>query len=192
MDSRTLCLGTLILGDASGYEIRKMFEEGPFAHFQDAGYGSIYPALRKLLDEGLVAIIAPAPEATEGERGHPDKKIYAITDAGRAAFREALAITPGRDKIRSDACFLMFFADWLEPAHLARVFDDYLAHFKDRAAFVKSLDPEGVPPGRLFTRGLGVAFYEAIAAYMEANRDMLMQTRPAAPVEPARPADAAE
>jgi len=50
MDVKTLCLGVLSLGDASGYEIRKMFEEGPFAHFHHASFGSIYPALSPLLD----------------------------------------------------------------------------------------------------------------------------------------------
>src|SRR3546814_8991519 len=33
MDAKTLCLGVLSRGAASGYEIKKAFEEGPFSHF---------------------------------------------------------------------------------------------------------------------------------------------------------------
>jgi len=167
MDAKTLCLGVLMLGDASGYEIRKMFEEGPFAHFQDVGYGSIYPSLSRLAEEGLVAISgAPAD-------GRPEKKVYRATDAGRAAFRSALARPPASDKVRSDTCFLMFFAEHLDPAHLRAVYDEYLALHRAQVAFMQTLSPEGVSKGRLFVRGLGLAYYQAIAAYMEENRDLL-------------------
>ncbi len=53
MDVKTLCLAVLFQGEATGYEIKKAFEEGPFAHFQRASFGSIYPALSKLLVEEL-------------------------------------------------------------------------------------------------------------------------------------------
>ena len=52
MDARTLCLGALELGDASGYEIKKLYEEGDLSHFYAVGFGSIYPALTRLV-EGL-------------------------------------------------------------------------------------------------------------------------------------------
>ena len=56
MDVKTLCLGVLSRGDASGYEIKKQCEEGPFAHFYAAGFGSIYPALNALWSEGLISV----------------------------------------------------------------------------------------------------------------------------------------
>ena len=55
MDVKTLCLGVLHLGDASGYEIKKQCEEGPFGQFFAAGFGSIYPALAALHEQGRVA-----------------------------------------------------------------------------------------------------------------------------------------
>jgi len=39
MDVKTLCLGVLNRGEASGYEIKKQCEEGPFSHFYAAGFG---------------------------------------------------------------------------------------------------------------------------------------------------------
>ncbi|MEQ9449689.1 MAG: PadR family transcriptional regulator [Rhodospirillaceae bacterium] len=160
MDAKTLCLGVLVMGDASGYEIRKMFEEGPFAHFQDVGYGSIYPALSKLSEEGLIAVAE-----TPGE-GHPDKKVYAVTPAGRAVFRQSLARVPMNDKVRSDTAFLMFFAEFLDPDHLRAVYDDYLAFYRARVEIMQGLDPEGVPEGRLFVRENYMQFYNLSSRYI--------------------------
>ena len=63
MDVKTLCLGVLSRGAASGYEIKKQCEEGPFAHFYAAGFGSIYPALNSLLNDRLISLgrFAPRP-----------------------------------------------------------------------------------------------------------------------------------
>lgn len=172
MDAKTLCLGVLVMGDASGYEIRKMFEEGPFAHFQDVGYGSIYPALAKLSEDGLIAVTETPDE------GHPDKKVYTATPAGRAVFRKSLARKPANDKIRSDAAFLMFFAEFLDPDHLREIYDDYLSFYRDRIQIMQGLDPEGVPEGQLFVRGLGLAFYQAVVTYMTDNRERFLNAAP--------------
>ena len=69
MHVTTLCLGALVFGDATGYEINKMFEDGPFSHFLDASYGSIYPALTRLTEEGLVTCKA------EQQERRPDKNL---------------------------------------------------------------------------------------------------------------------
>ena len=100
MNVRTLCLSILYNGDASGYDIRRMCTEGNFAYFVEASYGSIYPALAKLEDEALVS------SRTEQQDGKPARKVYTITDAGRAAFAEELSEPLGEDMFRSP--FLMF------------------------------------------------------------------------------------
>ncbi len=169
MDAKTLCLGVLMTGAASGYEIRKMFDEGPFAHFQDVGYGSIYPALAKLLDEGAVEIVGSSGE------GNRERKVYQVTEAGRGAFRETLSKPPARDKIRSDTAFLLFFAEFLDPDHLRDVYDDYLNYYRERADVLEGLDAEGISDGRLFVRGLGLSFYRALADYMTENRDRMLR-----------------
>ena len=107
MDAKTLCLGMLTRGEASGYEIRKAFEDGPFHHFFDVGYGSIYPALGRLDDAGLVSCRAEAQDK------RPDKKVYSITPDGQQAFVEGLMEPPAADKLRSEFLFLLFFAGML-------------------------------------------------------------------------------
>jgi PadR family transcriptional regulator AphA len=100
MNVRTLCLSILYDGEATGYEIRRLCTEGECAYFVEASYGSIYPALAKLEDEKLVT------SRTEHQTGKPAKKVYSITDAGRAAFAEELTGALGDDVFRSP--FLLF------------------------------------------------------------------------------------
>lgn len=73
MNVRTICLSILYEGESTGYEIRKLSIEGEYSYFVDASYGSIYPALAKLEQDGLVT------SRVEAQAGKPAKKIYAIT-----------------------------------------------------------------------------------------------------------------
>jgi DNA-binding PadR family transcriptional regulator len=169
MDAKTLCLGVLMLGHASGYEIKKEFESGPFAHFHAAGFGSIYPALNTLKAEGLVT-------CTEMEQdGRPDKKVYSITESGREAFRRALHKEPAPDSFRSEAIFMMFFGHLLDRDHLRRVYDHYFARYRARVERMAQQDMTGCPAGRRFVNGLGLAVYRASLGYMEQNRDLLFE-----------------
>lgn len=202
MDAKTLCLGVLALGDASGYEIRKQFEEGPFAYFHETSFGSIYPALTKLTAENLVTCTDVRQE------GKPDKKVYSITDAGRAFFRDALHKEPAKDRIRSESLYMFFFADLLEPAQLNDVYDKYLTYYRGQVARLEAFDEavanpdqaeeilgqvmtdsmrsalahgcgvsadgtKGENPHREFTRGFGLALYRTVVGYLEDNRDQL-------------------
>ena len=169
MDARTLCLGVLMLGHASGYEIKKHFEEGPFAHFHAAGFGSIYPALNTLKTEGLVTCIEMEQD------GRPDKKVYSITDSGREAFRRALHRQPTPNSFRSEAIFMMFFGSLLDRDHLRHVYDDYVARYRTRVDHMAQQDMAGRPADRRFVHGMGLAVYRASIAYMEENRDLLFE-----------------
>ena len=116
MNIRTLCLGILSFREATGYEIKKMVEDGMFSHFIDASYGSIYPALTQMLNEGLLTVRA------EEQSGKPDKKVYAIT-ARRAApaLAEAVDVFPRPDKFKSEFLFQMLLMDQLSGEKLAAI-----------------------------------------------------------------------
>ena len=167
MDVKTLCLGVLTLGEASGYEIKKAFEDGPFAHFHAAGFGSIYPALNRLSAEGLVTCIE------ETQAGRPAKKVYGITASGMSAFREALGKEPSRDSYRSECLFMLFFGHLLEGAQRRRVFEQYLGTFAERVSRMAEIDLSELPDDRRFVCGFGLAIYRAAIEYMENNRDLL-------------------
>lgn len=111
MNVKTICLAILHDGDATGYEIRKLSTEGEYAYFVEASFGSIYPALARLEADGLVQ------SHVEQQTGRPAKKIYAITDAGRESFRDALFEDLGDDEFRSAFLLFVRFASEL-PADL--------------------------------------------------------------------------
>ncbi len=68
MNVRTLCLSVLYQGEATGYDIRRQCSEGKFSYFVEASYGSIYPALAKLEEDGLVT------SRLEQQDGKPARK----------------------------------------------------------------------------------------------------------------------
>jgi len=181
MDAKTLCLGMLTQGEASGYEIRKAFEDGPFHHFFDVGYGSIYPALGRLDEAGLVSCRAEAQDK------RPDKKVYSITPEGQRAFVEALMEPPAPDKLRSEFLFLLFFADLLPAHHVEHVVEGRLAEIRGALDRMESCAGEDMGPSHDFVHGYGLAIYHAVATYLEENRHLLTAaTEPAATSAPAR------
>ncbi len=160
MDVKTLCLGVLSRGACSGYEIRKQFEEGPFSHFQEAGFGSIYPALKKLTEETLVTC------EQRPQDSRPDKKVYAITQKGRHALFEAVNRPPGEDKFRSDFMYMMFFSDLISPADLDRRIAERAVYHKVQLEQLESCG-EFRSPGERFVRNFGLAMHRAALAYVE-------------------------
>jgi len=164
MDVKTACLGVLSLGDATGYEIKKQFEDGPFSHFFQAGFGSIYPALNDLLANGLVT------RADPGLDGRADRKVYAITDAGQRALTRSLAEPAPSDKIRSDALVMLSFAEHMTEAHRTEIFDFYLNDVRERARRLAENTPEDDTSHRAVIAGLGHAIYETFARYLAENR----------------------
>lgn len=168
MDVKTVCLGVLTLGDATGYEIRKMFEDGPFQYFTDAGFGSIYPALNKLHAEGLVTF------EQQSQSGRPDKKVYSITEHGRAAFAEAIHKRPGPDKIRSDFLFTLFFEHLLPRRLIAEAVEQQIDWYRSRLEHMRSCDRSGWGDGPVFVNQFGQAVYAAALAFLEENRSELV------------------
>ncbi len=167
MDARTLCLAVLSRGDASGYEIKKALEEAPFSHFQDTGFGSIYPALGKLTKAELIYGTAMAQEK------RPDKKVYAITEAGRRALIEALMEPPALDRYRSDFLFVLFLGHLLPGAHLIEIVDQRIAFYEAQIARMEGCVLDHRPAGQQLVHGFGLTIYRAAAQYLRDNRAAL-------------------
>jgi PadR family transcriptional regulator, regulatory protein AphA len=165
MDVKTLCLGVLSRKECSGYEIRKEFEEGGFGHFQEAGFGSIYPALKKLTEEGLVV-------ATEHQQdSRPDKKVYRITPQGRQALFEAVNREPGPDSFRSDFLFTLFFADLLPPRQVDRLVANRIAYHREVVREMEAgTEAAELSPGEAFVMKFGLAMHKAACDFLEEHQ----------------------
>ncbi len=74
-------LGIISFGDCSGYDIKKKIDN-EIGNFYKVSNGQIYPILKKLVLQKNTTFI------TEKNDGKPDRKIYAITDQGRAVLKE--------------------------------------------------------------------------------------------------------
>ncbi|HET7334865.1 MAG TPA: PadR family transcriptional regulator, partial [Rhizomicrobium sp.] len=126
MDVRTICLGILTRGEATGYEIKKIFETDGYQHFVEASFGSIYPALNRLTVEKLVSVRAEAQEK------RPDRKVYSITPEGRSAFLASLMQPLPEDRHRSAFVFAMLFSHLLPNNRVSTLLDTYIAQCEEK------------------------------------------------------------
>ena len=160
MNVKTICLAILTEGDATGYEIRKLSTEGEYAYFVEASFGSIYPALARLEADGLVH------SHVEQQSGRPAKKIYAITDAGREAFRDALFEDLGEDVYRS--AFLLFarFASEL-PADLVETrLTERLSQQDEAIRHLRELKEKHTSPEDAWVISYGITCIEGARDYL--------------------------
>jgi PadR family transcriptional regulator AphA len=164
MDVRTICLGILTRGDATGYEIKKLFEDDGYQHFVEASFGSIYPALGRLTEEGLVLV------REEAQEKRPDRKVYSITPRGRAAFLGALMKPLPEDKHRSPFVFAMLFSHLLPQAHVTAMLDAYIAQVEGKFGQLNEQRSGPQTAGERFVTGFGHAVYDAILTFLHAHR----------------------
>lgn len=166
MDVKTLCLGILSFGEATGYDIKKYFEQ-ELSHFFGAGYGSIYPALAELAAAGLVDCEERSVE------GRPDRKVYRLTGAGRNAFAEALRNTEPRHKVRSEFLALLYFSHMLPTDNLSSVLDRHLVEIERLLGLISEAEGEQRTAGIRFTCGLGRAVLETKRRYIVEHRHQI-------------------
>jgi DNA-binding PadR family transcriptional regulator len=164
MDVRTICLGILSRGDATGYEIKKLFDDDGYQHFVEASFGSIYPALGRLTEEGLVSV------REELQEKRPDRKVYSITDKGRAAFLSALMKPLPEDRHRSPFVFAMLFSHLLPQPRVVEMLDTYIE--KSEATLAQMMEPKATAQtdGEQFVIGYGKAVYTAMLKFLRNYR----------------------
>lgn len=168
MSVKTLCLGALSFQEGTGYDIKKLFEAA-FSHFHSASFGSIYPALRQLEADGLVAC-----RVEPGER-HPDRKLFSLTKSGRTVLIDELTRLPARESVRSDFLVLMFFAHLLPTEVLAAKLDEIEAHYRAELAYLEAA-AAGCPhpAGIAYTIEQGIRVYRSKLELLTERRAALL------------------
>ena len=138
-------LGLLSQKPQSGYDLRKTFATTALRHYSDSP-GSIYPALRRLEDRGLI-------EKRNGESADPRRRQdFQLTAEGRKALVNWLEAPLTREDVRMRAAEIMLrfaFMDGNVPrSTAARFLDQFIvemsayaaesrAHWDQMAAMVK-------------------------------------------------------
>jgi len=164
MNVRTLCLGILSFEEATGYEIKKLSVEGRFSHFIDASFGSIYPALTRLCEEGLVNV------RVEQQEGRPSRKVYSITETGRREFVKSLAEPPAPDKIKSEFLFVVLCSEFLDGEQVGKVIDDRITWIDEELQRMKDFRKDCDHVGSQFAIGYGAALCQAARDYLSENK----------------------
>lgn len=169
MSVRTLCLAILNFGDATGYEIRKLSTEGKYSYFVDASFGSIYPALARLEAEGLVTV------REEAQSGKPSRKVYSITEAGRAEFIRDLSQPPGPDIYRSPFLLVAMCAELVGPEVIGKAIDARLEQMHTELAKLEAIagEPCDHRPASRFILEYGRSCMTEDIRFLEANRHRL-------------------
>ena len=183
MNVRTICLAILNFREATGYEIKKLSTESQYAHFVDASFGSIYPALGKLEADGLVT------SREERQAGKPPRKVYAITESGREELLDQLSQPPREDVFKSEFLLIAMCAHLLDRATVTAAIERNLEQMRAKVEMVEHIaeTDKHLPTTRWMTRFAHTCMHAHID-YVEAHRAELE----AMAIQPASLAEAAE
>ena len=95
MALRDAILAALLEGESSGYDLAKEFDAS-VANFWTATPQQLYRELEKMADQGLVEARVVAQER------RPNKRLFALTDAGRAELRTYTTKQPKPTAVRDE------------------------------------------------------------------------------------------
>jgi DNA-binding PadR family transcriptional regulator len=152
-------LGQLMREPMTGWQITELVEMS-LCDFFHVTRSQIYRELRVLADAGLVE---------PGETGPREQRPYAVTAAGREAFRAWLQEEPGADLFRSPFFLKLSFAEHLDPATVIRFVDLHRQRNEARLAYYRELQPtaEAFSPNSGHVLRAGIAFREALLRWLE-------------------------
>ena len=136
MNVRTICLAILFCGDQSGYDIRKASTSGHYGFFVDASFGSIYPALNRMEEEGLVTV------RLENQNGKPSRKVYSITEKGREAFVLELLQPHRADIFRSEFLLISIFSHLIGPKAMQTAIDRQIEFYEEELAIINAIEEQ--------------------------------------------------
>jgi PadR family transcriptional regulator, regulatory protein AphA len=155
-------LGMLSLGPRSGYEIKRDVDRS-IRYFWTLSQAQIYPSLERLERDGLIT-------GHDEPSGRRPRRVFRITDAGRAVLRAWVARTePMPFELRDVGMLKLFFADVTDQDDAAALLSSIRDRSRDRvAALVRtrpdaeaiSEDGNGYP---LLTLEMGIAVHQAMA-----------------------------
>jgi len=149
-----LVLGILKYGPMSGYDLNKAFQAS-VQHFWNTEQSQIYRALYRLREDGWVAVeVVPQENA-------PNKKLYRLTDSGRAELHRWLAQPQPAPALHEGWIGQLFFAAELDQAELAHLLTARIAALRAvLAVFDQTLPGNAAEYGRLYNAAADVPYWQ--------------------------------
>lgn len=166
-------LGLLSHESLTGYEIKKRMDT-TLSFFWSASFGSIYPTLNSLVNDGMVTKLATV------ENGR-DKVFYTITDVGKEYLKKWLALPVTKDELRYETLLKVFFGDETGSSVTLEHILNFEAKIKGDLPYLKGavnklteiLDDEEAHKYFLLTSMFGEKVYEAYLEWCEYAKKIL-------------------
>lgn len=171
MDVKTIILGFLNYGEMSGYDIKQTFSNH-IGFFYDASYGAIYPALRKMEQDGYVT------KREIVQSGKPNKILYNITEAGKKLFQAEIGTPIQVPMIRSDLLVKLFFGALQNEGELESLVDNSVSFEKQLYEQMNkkfSEQQETLDDYQKMCWELTLHLIESTQHFMEKNRDRILK-----------------
>jgi DNA-binding PadR family transcriptional regulator len=127
MDVKFPILGFLIEAAMTGYDLKRLFGD-TIGVFYPASDGSLYPALRKLAEDGMVRM---RPE----HRGRRTRKVYSITPLGRAWFMTRLEEPSPPVFVHDESMIKLYFGHY-RPQTALQHLDQVRRHDEEMAEYL--------------------------------------------------------
>ena len=164
-------LGFLQYGPSSGYDLKAIFDLS-VQHFWPADQSQIYRTLSRLAECGW------AEREVVEQEDHPDRKVYHISEAGRAALHDWLTTPLAMKGHRSAALIQVFFAGQLADEEILDIFRRAavqcragLEHLRQMPEQCDAVTPAAASARELFcwmlTLECGIQSIEAHLAWLE-------------------------
>lgn len=118
MSIKYAILGLLSWKPATGYELKKIFEDSS-AMYWSGNNNQIYRSLVQLLDDGFVT------NEVKHQESSPSKKIYSITEEGLARLKEWVIEEPEVPELKNTFLIQLAWADQLSDEELHEMLDRY-------------------------------------------------------------------
>jgi PadR family transcriptional regulator, regulatory protein AphA len=118
MSINNAILGILSYKSLTGYDLKKIIQESPFMHWS-GNNNQIYKSLVELLNEGFLT------NEVHHQESSPSKKIYTITEEGRAALKNWVLSPPEPPEFKKTFLIQLAWADQLNTAELNTLLTGY-------------------------------------------------------------------
>ncbi|QSF44444.1 PadR family transcriptional regulator [Paenibacillus tianjinensis] len=170
-------LGLLNEESLSGYDIKKIVDDR-LSFFWNESFGQIYPELKRLTSEGLIAV------CTDALPMHSKQSIkYEITGPGRLELQEWLKSPVEKELIRFEILLKLYFSNTNSSAKmLEHVKEFQTSHFRQQQLFQQfeaqlkqNMDVHSNHRQILMVLSFGQKMWEAYAAWSEETIRLLEQ-----------------
>ena len=145
MSLKLAILGLLNVFPMTGYDLKHQAFDATVRHFWPADQSQIYRTLNQLANEGLATV------TVETQEDRPDRKVYAITEAGQQALMDWLKLDQTVPSLRDPLLVQLFFGQEIPRADLLRVVGNQLAAHQAQLAAYEQISiplPESPPDDR--------------------------------------------